>query len=179
MKLNTEEQVEPPRPLLSHAAARVALSIDARALSEFAAALVPATGDAYAQPGEFITQARQARKMTAHFITRAVLYERARGVSWAEIAAALGEDERWVRSRFEPAEEKWLRRVTSEEDAAESIDEALLLPPSKVPVRDADIRKEAELLDEWCIRQRALSSQPPVEGMEPHPRPVTDGIVEL
>jgi hypothetical protein len=170
------EHIEPPQPLLKHAAARVAFSMDAREMSDFAAALVPTGSDSYAQPGESIIQARQIRKLSAHFLTRAVLWERSRGVSWPEIAAAVGQSESWVRANWEPAEQRWLAYLTDDGEIPppQSIDEALHLPPGDVPTKDSDIRKAAELLDDWCLRHNATSSLP----IDEPAHPVTDGIVQ-
>lgn len=170
---------DPPRPLLASAATRVALSIDAAAISDFAAALVPTNGDVHSRPGELIVQARQLRKFTAEYVIRAVLLERANGSSWASIAAAFGYDEEYVRATYEPSELAW-RAALNDGDAnplrqAETLEEALLIPQREVPTSEADIRKAAELLDDWCTRHAAVHALPSVDQSR---RPVTDGIIE-
>lgn len=171
------EQADPSSPLLAHAASRIAFGDNARDISDFAAALVPTFSDAYAHPGEFVTQARQLRKMTVFLMSWAVLLERDRGASWSEIAAACGQDETWVRARWQPAEIRWLAMRRGEVDPPENLEELLELPPGDLIIDEADIRKEAELLDAWCAR-RAAAADLTVDDSPEARRPVSDGIRE-
>lgn len=161
------------RPLVTHAAERVGFAITAAEISDYTAALVPATTDQLATPGENITLARQVRLLSLDLLTRAVLLERALGRSWLQIAAALGETEAYTRGRWEPVEEEWHRddKFTAKR---RHIDDMLLLPRRHVPVTDDEIRKAAEILDEWCIARRDPDFRGPDDGLQ---QPVTEGIV--
>jgi hypothetical protein len=162
------------QPLSTHAAERVAHAMAAAEVSDYTAAIVPTASDNLAQPGEFITQARQARKLALALLLRAVLLERALGHSWAQIAASYGYDEEWVRARYEPLEREWLTKVRGgHAPSIENIDTALLMMPLKdVPVSDHDIRAVAAQLDDWCERRREWDTFP-----DASTRPVTDGLV--
>lgn len=178
MKQQHPEQANPPSPLLTHAAARIVFGDNARDISDFAAALVPTFSDAYAHPGEFVTQARQLRKMTVFLMTYSILLERDRGASWSEIAAACGQDETFVRGRWEPAENRWRAMLHGAPlDAPETLEELLELPPVDLDLDEASIQKEAELLDAWCARRAAAANLTVDDGPRAR-RPVSDGIRE-
>jgi hypothetical protein len=168
---------DPPRPLHRHAAERVALGLQAAQMSEFAAALIPTATDDHAVTGEFITQARQVRKFAQQLVVYAVLLERARGATWAQIAAAMNADEAWVRSTYAPAEHEWTRARLSSSPAAppQTAEDALRVHLHNVPTDDAGIRKAAEVLDTWCREHGNAHSLPPTSE---NSRPVTDGILE-
>lgn len=171
MKQTARQRPRHDRPLVEHAAERVGFAITAAEISDYTAALVPATTDHHAIPGESITQARQVRRMGLDLLTRAVLLERAQGCSWAQIAAALGESVEYTLGRWVPVEEEW-RRDDKFSDRRKTIDESLLLPRRAVPTDDAAIRKAAAVLDEWCVSRR----DPTIPSSEVQ-QPVTDGIV--
>lgn len=158
------------RALSEHAAARVAYAVAAVELSEYAAAVVPTSSDSLADPGEFITQAKQGRKLALILMMRAVLLERAKGRSWKQIAHSFGYTEEWVRAEYEPIEREWLAWLSGHDEPAETIAMAMLLPSHNVPRTEVEIRATAAMLDEWC-RQRASVQDP-----EPGQRLVTDGL---
>lgn len=176
MKPSVDEQLDPPPPLLESAAARVAFSLAAREISDFAAAMVSTFGDSHARPGEFVTQVRQLRKMHVYMMTRTILLERAKGVSWAELAASYRASEAWLRATYEPAERRWLAALRGEPlPEPETISEALELPPDDVPLEEEEIRKAAADLDEWCLHRADSIVTVPSEEVLPS-RPVSEGI---
>jgi hypothetical protein len=177
MQPSLDEHLDPPPPLLDSAAARVAFSVMAREISDFAAAMVSTVGDSHARPGEFVTQVRQLRKMHVWMTIRTVILERARGSSWAELAAAMGYTEAWVRATYEPAEQRWLAILEGREvPEPQTISEALELPPNSVPVIEDDIRAAAAELDDWCRQRAASLVSIPSGEMAPPGRPVSEGI---
>lgn len=172
---HADAQTTDDLPLVSHAAERIGFGSTAAQISDYAAALVPATTDRHAAAGEAIIQARQIRRMGIELLARAVLQERASGCSWTQVAASLGETVEYTRGRWEPVEREWLRLRSGELSIIEpTFDQRLLLPRGEVPVTEADIRKMAAVLDEWCVARRDASFAQ--EGG--NRRPVTDGITE-
>jgi hypothetical protein len=139
MKQTAHKRFRSEQPLVEHAAERVAFGLAARDISDYAAALVPATTDRLARPGESITQARQLRRMALDVLTYAVLLERVQGRSWTQIAASLGESEEYTRGRWIPVEQEWQR---DDKFAARrrDLEQSLLLPNREVPATEAAIR---------------------------------------
>lgn len=171
MTQSAHQRTRHDKPLIGHAAERVGFAITAAEVSDYTAAIVPATTDRLAEPGESITQARQVRRMALDLLARAVLLERAQGRSWSQIAAALGESEEYTRGRWVPVEEEW-RRDDKFAERRKTLDESLLLPRREVPTTEEAIRKAAAILDEWCVARRD-----PTIPTSAHQQPVTDGIV--
>ena len=167
------ERIHHDRPLVPHAKERVAFSIAAREISDYTAALIPASTDRLAIPGESITQARQVRRLALDLLTMAVLLERIQGRSWPQIAASLGESEEYTRGRWMPVEEEW-QRDDKFADRRKTLEASLLLPRREVPVTEDAIRKAAEVLDQWCVSRQA-SAFPDADASQ---NPVTDGIIE-
>lgn len=165
----SEDEAPPEGRLSKHAAARLGYALAAAEISDYAAAVVPTSGDERMLPGEAITQARRARTMAMEMLVRAVLLERAKGRSWKQIAHAHGYSEQWVRDQYEPVERDWLARLDGAPPAeAESIEMVHLL--QDVPVTEAEIREAAAKLDAWCDRRR--------DENDPNPtlRLVSDGL---
>lgn len=159
------------KPLLQHAAARVAHARAAADLSDYSAAIVPTSSDRLAEPGEFITQARQARKLALAMLQRAVLLERALGHSWKQIAHAFGYTEQYVRDEYAPLEEEWLSWLRGEKSADDSVTTRILNFNAK-PISEVSIRRTAADLDAWCDQHRPMDHDSPAPG----PRLVSDGL---
>lgn len=172
------DRVSPERPLPRHAAARVTHALAAREISDYTAAIVPTSSDRLAQPGEFITQARQARKLAMALLISAVLLERALGHSWKQIAHAFGYAEEWVQATYGPVEQAWLAKLRDEEpEIAGPIEMALLFPQDNAPLDEATIRETAASLDEWCRRRQDLGDYlDATDDGGPAPRLVSDGL---
>lgn len=58
--------------------------------------------------GAVVKRARRLRAADVDVVTMAVLFERAAGATWAEMAEALNLDERFVVEHYEPLERQWL-----------------------------------------------------------------------
>lgn len=129
-------------------ASRVHFSTAAASASDYARALVPVIADDQATPGEFVQRARRLRVWAMEVMTAAVLAERAHGATWQQVAAAFGYETEFVRARWEPVERAWLQGRRPDLDG---LDVGSLDPP----LSDADARKAAEQLDQWCERQGA------------------------
>jgi hypothetical protein len=152
----------------------VAHALAARETSDYTAAVVPTSSDRLAEPGEFITQARQARKLALALLVRSVLLERALGRSWKQIAHAFGYTEEWVRAQYEPIEQEWLAKLSGEDPPHSGTIEMSVLLSQNEPLTDDEIRKTAAMLDGWCVRRRDLDLPPDDPGSGP--RLVSDGL---
>jgi hypothetical protein len=169
------DRKKPEKPLPRHAAARVTHARAAADISDYAAAVVPTSSDRLAQPGEFITQARQARKLALTLLVCAVLLERALGHSWKQIAHAFGYPEEQVRAQYEPVEQAWLSELRGVRPLLSEPVVEMSLFQHKMPVTDAEIRDTAAMLDEWCRRRQDLDYLTAGDN-SPGPRLVSDGL---
>jgi hypothetical protein len=143
--------------------ARVYYGQAAAGASDYARALVPTRGEEHMRPGEFIQQARRFNLWAHEVMQSAVLLERAYGASWAQVAAAFGYTEDYVKARWEPIEQAWLDGSVAE--LAEGLTvESLVEPPST----RGEALKIAEQLDQW-VRQGA-------GGQCPEDNPVSRGL---
>lgn len=158
------------RPPSQHASARLSYALAAADISDYAAAVVPTSGDKLATPGSFITQARRARTMALDLLVRAVMLERARGNSWKQIAHAYGQSEEWVKARYGPVEAEWLQLLNGGPvEDFETIDMATLI--KDLPISDDEIHDTAARLDEWCDQRRDRNTP-----TQPALRLVSDGL---
>jgi hypothetical protein len=89
------------------ALARLVLSYELRELADRAAAGVPTGSDDYAEPGEKIGNALDLVHQAQEVLTRAVLYERAKGTSWETIAEQLDIKRQSAHERYREAEQAW------------------------------------------------------------------------
>jgi hypothetical protein len=131
------------------AQARVALSVAAREVSDFARGLVPAD-DRGSGAGEIVERAAQLVDDARSVLERAVVYEREQGASWQTIGAALGISRQTAHERFAEAERHWqdaLRRPYAE--AGPGGWQALRLPEGA-----EDPERWGKQLDSWVIRHR-------------------------
>jgi hypothetical protein len=95
-------RIYPPRDL-----ARLAYAQACRQLSDGARSQVSTTADRYAHPGEHVEAARQLVWEAEDALTRAVVYERQAGRSWADIGQALGVSAQTTQERFVAADRDW------------------------------------------------------------------------
>lgn len=146
--------------------ARVYFGQAAAGASDYARALVPTHGEEHMRPGEFILQARRFALWSHEVTQSAVLLERANGATWAQIAAAFGYEEEFVKARWAPVERAWLEGSSTSELAEGITVESLV----EAPTGRAEAIKLAEKLDAW-VKQVAET--------EPNTRPVSDGLPDL
>jgi hypothetical protein len=131
------------------ARARVALSVAAREVSDFARSLVPAD-DRGSGPGEIVELAAQLVDEARSVLERAVVYEREQGASWQTVGAALGISRQTAHERFAEVERRWqdaLRRPYAEAGPGGRL--ALRLPDGA-----EDPQRWGQQLDAWVIRHR-------------------------
>lgn len=140
--------------------ARVYFGQAAAGASDYARALVPTIGESHARPGEYVQEARRLQVWVLEVMTAAVLVERANGASWAQVAAAFGYDEDFVRGRWAPVEQAWL-----DGENVQLGDELVIDSFIDAPTSHAEATKAAELLDMWVRRENPS-----------HARPFTDGL---
>ncbi|WP_424217804.1 hypothetical protein ACN20G_37230 (plasmid) [Streptomyces sp. BI20] len=89
------------------ALARLVLSHELRELADCAEAGVPTGGDAHAEPGEEVEAALGLVHRAQEVLTRAVLFERAKGTSWETIAEQLEVRKQSAHERYREAEQEW------------------------------------------------------------------------
>jgi DNA-directed RNA polymerase specialized sigma24 family protein len=102
------------------AVARVALSYEACLLAEAAAAAVPAAADELAA-------ARSVLEATNRYVAAVVALARLRGISWQQIAAAVGLSAETVRSVASPDRDWWRAHLLEDpNEAAADLDDWVL-----------------------------------------------------
>jgi len=91
------------------ALARLALAYERRELADRAMGGVPTTSDAWrSNRGEEVADALDLVHQAQEVLTRAVIYERAKGTSWESIGEALGDISRQsAHERYREAEQEW------------------------------------------------------------------------
>lgn len=87
--------------------ARLALSAAAATTADTARALVSTRADGYAHPAELVGHAASLVVDAQEALDRAVVAERARGVSWAEIGEVLGVSRQGAQERFRVRIAEW------------------------------------------------------------------------
>ncbi|WP_326624471.1 MULTISPECIES: hypothetical protein [unclassified Streptomyces] len=95
----TERYAYSPKAL-----ARLVLSYELRGLADSAAAGVPTGNDDAAEPGEEVGDALGLVLQAQEILTRAVLFERAKGTSWETIAEQLDTNRQAAHERYRKAE---------------------------------------------------------------------------
>lgn len=89
------------------ALARLVLSYELRELADRAAAGVPTGSDDAAEPGEEVGAALDLVQQAQEVLTRAVLFERAKGTSWEAIAEQMDVKRQSAHERYREAEQDW------------------------------------------------------------------------
>ncbi|MFG2881087.1 hypothetical protein ACGFYV_01950 [Streptomyces sp. NPDC048297] len=87
--------------------ARLVLSYELRELADRAEAGVPTGSDDCAEPGEEVGDALGLVHQAQEVLTRAVLFERAKGTSWEAIAEQMGNKRQSAHERYREAEQEW------------------------------------------------------------------------
>jgi hypothetical protein len=87
------------------ALARLAFSVAAKELSDQARGSVSTRSDGYARPGDFLEEALALRAQVEWLLTRAVVLERERGTSWAEIGERLEASKQAAHERYNKLED--------------------------------------------------------------------------
>ncbi|MFG3204888.1 hypothetical protein [Streptomyces sp. NPDC048192] len=160
------------------ALARLVLSSAAHGLADTARELVPTRHDAYAGPGGRVSEARTLVGPAEELLTRAVVYERERGASWADIARYLGVDAREAKERYAPELARWQEAF----EAPYRPDETGRKRIPQLPVAAYDPDRAVSRLDGWAwlyvtIRDRHAVSAglrrtgPPAEQTYPETEP--------
>lgn len=99
---DTERYAYSPKAL-----ARLVLSYELRELADRAAAGVPTGSDDYAEPGEEVGDALSLVHQAQEVLTRAVLFERAKGTSWEAIAEQMEMKRQSAHERYREVEQAW------------------------------------------------------------------------
>jgi hypothetical protein len=152
-------------PYSRKAQARVALSVAARQVSDYARSLVLAD-DRGSGPGETVERAAQLVDQARAVLERAVVCEREQGASWQVVGAALGISRQTAHERFAEVERRWkdaLRRPYAEAGPGDV--RALRLPEGA-----EDPERWGRRLDAWVIRHRERTDvdtgEHPVSGQQ-------------
>lgn len=144
-RLRTNGHFEIPPATL----ARLALSAAAATAADNARGLVPTRADGYASSAELVGHAASLVADAQEVLDRAVVAERARGVSWAEIGEVLGGVSR------QAAQERFRVRITEWE---KGLDRPYIPSPGgrilnpQLPEAALSPRTVARRLDAWVTR---------------------------
>jgi hypothetical protein len=130
-------------PLTAHSHAWLDLAAAARLVSDYARTLIP--GAAYAPPpGLVVSDAARLVALARRLLDDAIVFERASGASWEDLAAGLDVPVAQARKQWAPLVEQ--RRGDRMVAAAEALAGTRELEPDPLTV--------AEELDEWACRHR-------------------------
>lgn len=150
--------------LSRRALARLAFSASAAQLADRARAQVSTSDDSWLRPGELVDQARSLLVAAHELFEKAIIFERERGTSWAELGAVLDISKQAAQQRHGQAVEDW----------AQSLDQALTVVEGQfafahVPGEGGAAPGElAERLDAWCLQFTGRHNKPggtkPVSG---------------
>lgn len=149
------------------ALARLAFSAAAAQLAECARARVPTNDDSGLRPGELLDEARSLLGAAQELLEKAIIFERERGTSWAELGDVLDISKQAVQQRHGRAVEDWTEGVNQ---ALTVVDRRFAF--AHVPGEGGAAPSElAERLDAWCAQytgkhNRPRGSKPVTEGLE-------------
>lgn len=132
------------------ALARLTLSDHAVEAADSARDLVPTEHDRYSGPGGRASQALRLVELAERTLVSAVLYERERGSSWAEIAQYLGIGPEAAEERFAPAVAAWHAAF----EVPYRLDETGLKRVPQLPTAAYDPDCACRHLDQWAFLQR-------------------------
>ena len=146
---DTERYAYSPKAL-----ARLVLSYELHELADRAAAGVPTGSDDDAEPGEMVGDALSLVHQAQEVLTRAVLFERAKGTSWEAIAEQMDIKRQSAHERYRETEQAWNDALHEPFNP---------IPPGVNPRHRSDFRRLHEAayapvsagkrLDEWAGRQ--------------------------
>lgn len=128
--------------------ARLAMSDAAAELADRARGQVDTTSDGYAVGGEFVEAAQRILSEATDLLGLAVIYERARRTSWADIGEALGVSRQAAQERFAPAVRRWEEGL----DMPYTPTPRAHLP--NLPPAAMEPRWAAGRLDRWVVTHR-------------------------
>jgi hypothetical protein len=138
------------------ALARLAFSAAAAQLADRARARVPTNDDNGLRPGELLDQARSLLVAAEELLEKAVILERERGTSWAELGEVLDISKQAAQQRHSQAVDDW----------TEGVNQALTVVAGRftfahVPGEGGDSPDElAERLDAWCLQYTGKHNKP-------------------
>lgn len=148
------------------ALARLAFSAAAAQLADRARSRVPTNDDGGLRPGELVEGARSLLVAAADLVEKAIIFERERGTSWAELGEVLDISKQAAQQRHGQALEDWREGVNH----ALTVSEGRLVF-AHVPGEGGEAPAEvAERLDAWCLQYTGRHNKP--HG----PTPVSAGL---
>ncbi|MFE6840152.1 hypothetical protein ACFVFI_35660 [Streptomyces sp. NPDC057705] len=133
-----------------HALSRLVLCDHAADVADAAAGLVATENDPDTGPGGRVSQAFQLIELAEHALISAVIYERERGGSWAEIARYLGIGPAEAEERFAAHVDGWSTAF----DVPYRLDETGRKRIPQLPTAAYDPAWACEKLDRWAYLQR-------------------------
>src|SRR4051812_17289840 len=89
------------------ALARLAFSSAAAQLADRARSRVPTNDDNWARPGELLDEARSLLVAAEELVEKAIIFERERGTSWADLGEVLAISKQAAQQRHGQAVEDW------------------------------------------------------------------------
>lgn len=152
MTTDEDPPVDPPHPFTETGLARLMLSHAYQEVADYALGGISPDPDSYAQPGEFVENARRLARLAEDVLRWAVVYERERGTSWDDIGEALGPITRQsAHKRFADQVEKW--RAPLDEPKTVRLNGTAEDPRIPYPANDPE--KAAAHLDGWLLDHTA------------------------
>lgn len=132
------------------ALARLVLSDHATDVADSAAGLVGTRHDADAGLGDRSSQALQLIKLAERTLSSAVIYERERGATWAQIANYLGISPSEAEGRYSPAIQRWNEAF----EEPYKLDETRRKRIPQLPTAAYDPHFACTQLDRWASLHR-------------------------
>ncbi|MCQ4045839.1 hypothetical protein ACFOSC_27825 [Streptantibioticus rubrisoli] len=137
---------DPPHPYTETGLARLMLSHAYQETAGSALGGISPGADSYAQPGEFVENARRLARYAEDVLRWAVVYERERGTSWDDIGEALGSITRQsAHKRFADQVEQWRAPL----DEPETVRLNGTAEDPRIPYPASDPEAAAGHLDSW------------------------------
>jgi hypothetical protein len=148
------------------ALARLVFSAAAAQLADRARGRVPTNDDSWLKPGELLGEARSLLVAAEEILGKALIFERERGTSWAEIGEELDISKQAAQQKHGQAVEDWTTGLNQALAVVEGrIGFAYVPGEGEVP------DELAERLDAWCLQyvgkhNKVRGTKPVSEGLE-------------
>jgi hypothetical protein len=152
-------------PYTADTLARLALSVAAHELADFAREFVPIDGEHGAPDGTLFEDALRLLSRAERVVELAVVYERLAGTGWPVLGEVLGMTKQSAHERYAEAEKRFREALAEPETTSE-----FGMPYNRLPAGADDPDGWADRLDRWVRRHREAGA------VDHDEHPVTAGL---
>ncbi len=136
-------------PYAADTLARLALSVAARQLTDFARGLVPISADGAAPDGALFADALRLLSLAERVVEWTAVYERLAGTGWPVLGEVLGVTKQSAHERYAEAEKRFRKALAEPETTNE-----FGAPYNRLPAGADDPEYWAAELDRWVVHHR-------------------------